>query len=337
LNNTPKKQHFVPQFLLKNFVQEKADRMYVFDKKKNHSFASNVKDIGHENNFYKDNVSDLGNKLEFKLSELEACASPIIGKIIEQKSVKNLDDSEISALCLFASVQMLRTNDTRELIQSFNDILNERLNDFVHNQEHRSSKFIEQSSEELKSSSIQILNSQASELALKFIDKRISLLQAPKGNAFYISDNPIVKHNHFPREGRGNLGIALKGIEIYFPISSSLCLSFLCSETVNEMTQKVNNFKAARVLGLAPDIDMSEPIRMVENFEKNATRILNDQNMDFCNSLQVIHSTRFIYSGKGSFLLAKDMLKTHPEISSQRKIVDASTRTARGQKLIKGQ
>ncbi|NRA55430.1 MAG: DUF4238 domain-containing protein [Gammaproteobacteria bacterium] len=120
--NFPKKQHYVPQFLLRYFAQNK-NRVYVFDKKMNRTFPSNVKDVGHENNFYDDQILGYGNETEIKLSELETVVAPVIEKIISQGTIKNLEDWEHKFLCLFATVQMIRTNDTREFLEEFNQIL----------------------------------------------------------------------------------------------------------------------------------------------------------------------------------------------------------------------
>lgn len=327
LKNTTKKQHFVPQFLLRNFCQEKKNRIFVFDKKLNHSFPSNVNDIGHENSFYDERILGYENGTEFILSELEAIIAPIIDKIVTHGSIKALEDGEHKYLCLFSTIQMLRTNETREFLEDSNQILAERIKELGYNPNTDVENFKEASKEELKSSAIDILNRinrMPGELVGRFLDKQLTLLQAPEGQSFYISDNPIVKHNHLPREGRGNLGIGLKGIEIFFPISSSYCLSFLCSELAEEIKQNVKNFKTAKLLGIAPQIDINEAEKMVNNFERRTTNKLNELNMDFCNSLQVIESTRFVYSGCSKFLLAKNMLKTNPEISNQAKVVDGS-------------
>ncbi len=323
LLNIPKKQHYVPQFLLRNF-SEKNNKIYVFDKKLNRSFTSNVKDIGHENNFYDDQLLGYGIETEFKLSQLETVVAPIVEKITTEGSIKNLEDWEHKFLCLFSTVQMIRTNDTRELLDGFNRILTNRIIEWGYDPNVDVENYKTPSQAELKSSAINLIHTLPSSLVEDFLNKKLSLLKAPEGQSFYISDNPIVKHNHFPREGRGDLGVGLKGIEIYFPISPLYCLSFLCGETAHEIITKVKNFKAAKSLGIAPKIDLCEVEKLVDSFENGTTNLLSIENMDFNNSLQVIQSTRFVYSCDSQFILAKDMLRTHPEISTQEKFVDGS-------------
>jgi len=324
VRNVPKKQHYVPQFLLKNWSQGKKKQIFVFDKKTNKSFLSGIKSIAHENNFYEDETLGYENNTEIKLSELESDSAPIISKIISEGTIKNLTDSEHKQLCLFSAVQMLRTNNTREFLEGFNEILSERIQGWSIDKNYKVENFSNMSKEEVKSSSIRILNSLPGELVGNFINKELILLKAPSECCFFTSDHPITMHNHFPREHRGNLGIGLYGIEIYFPISPKYCLSFICSEMAAEIKQAVTNHRAAKNLGVAKQQDISEVELMFECFVNKTPSQMLPVNMDFNNSLQVISSTRFIYSASADFSLAFDMLKTNPEIATQSKVVNGS-------------
>ena len=324
MSSIPKKQHYVPQFLLKNWSQSNKKRVFIFDKMSNKSFSSSIKNIAHENNFYKDEILGYENNTEIKLSELEGDAAPIINKIVSEGTIKNLADSEHKLLCLFSAVQMLRTNNTREFLEGFNEILTERIQDWGLEPNNDVENFSNMSKEEVKSSSIGILNSLPVELVGNFIDKELALLEAPINCSFYISDHPVIKHNHFPREHRGNLGIGLYGIEIYFPISPRYCLSFLCSDLAAEIKQSVIKHRAEKALGVTMQQDISEVELMVDCFENKTPCKVSPSNMDFSNSCQVISSTRFIYSASNDFSLAFDMLKTNPEIATQPKVVDGS-------------
>lgn len=324
MGNVPKKQHYVPQFLLKNWSQGNKKRIFVFDKKSNKSFPSSVKNIAHENNFYEDEILGYENNTEIKLSGLEGDAAPIISKILSEGTIKNLTESEHKLLCLFSSVQLLRTNNTREFLEEFNEILSEKIQDWGGDPNTQVENLFNMSKEEVKSSSIGMLNTLPTELVGNFIDKELSLLKAPPNSSFYISDHPIIKHNHFPREHRGNLGIGLYGIEIYFPISPQYCLSFLCSDVATELKQSVMNHQAAKMLGIAKQQDISEAETMVQCFKNKTPFNVSPSHMDFSNSSQVINSTRFVYSANSDFSLAFDMLKKNPEIATQPKVVDGS-------------
>lgn len=173
--------------------------------------------------------------------------------------------------------------------------------------------FREMSETDIKSSSIHVMNTLPSELAQHLLDKELVLLKCPKGESFYISDNPVTMHNNFPRPGRGNLGLRLHGIEVHFPISPRLCISFMCSQMIANIRNKVREHNIRISLGTAFPVDLSEAEDMIGDIDKRTTRVLRPENVEFHNSLQVIYSSRFIYSNRNEFELAKDMLRTNSE------------------------
>ncbi|BDP34865.1 TPA: DUF4238 domain-containing protein [Vibrio parahaemolyticus] len=319
--NEPKKHHYVPQFILKKFAQGKKKRIYVFDKRKLRFFASHVRDTGHENNFYQDDHLGYGSSTELKLSSLESSCAPILDKIVQAESISDISNEEHQLICLFVAVQIIRTNHTREFLAEFNRSMSHLIRSQGVDPNKDVSNFSEMSQSEVKSASIDILNSLPGELAKDVLNKEVVLLKAPKGHSFYISDNPIVKHNNQPREGRGNLGIGLKGIEFYFPISSKFCLHFMCSELIQELRESLRAYEVSLMLGQAELIDLSESISLLKQIDNKLTTTLNPENLEFHNSLQVIQSSRFVYSNTSSFELAKDMMKTNPEIQTQSNFV----------------
>ena len=84
---------------------------------------------------------------------------------------------------------------------------------------------------------------------------------------------------------RSTLGLRAQGIQIYLPISSTLCLGFLCP-TIN-LPLGVRIF--GRPLGLSP------------------------ANVEHFNSLQVLNAEQLVYSRCDNFDLARAMLSQIPE------------------------
>jgi len=66
----PKKQHYVPQFILRNFAYGKSKKIWVFDKRNGKSFSSSVKNSACENYFYEtsEDIPPIG--MEAKLSQI---------------------------------------------------------------------------------------------------------------------------------------------------------------------------------------------------------------------------------------------------------------------------
>ncbi|MCU7837707.1 MAG: DUF4238 domain-containing protein [gamma proteobacterium symbiont of Taylorina sp.] len=310
----PKKHHYVPQFILRNFSIGKKKRIFVLDKRNLKVFTSHTKDIAHENHFYKDDEFGFEVDTETKLADLESECAPIFSRIISEESIKNINEFDRALICLFTTVQLTRTNNTREFLASMNKAIADWARKSGIDPNIDIENFYEQTEKEIKESSIKILRSVPGDTAKHLLDKEMVLVKSPKREPFYISDHPVVMYNHYPRQGRGNLGIGLKGIEIHFPISPRLCLMFICGETIEEIRSKVSEHNIRIRLGTAFPVDMSEPEEYVEDLNCKKTRLLKPENVEFHNSLQVIQSSRFIYSGNKEFELAKDMLDTEPEL-----------------------
>jgi hypothetical protein len=66
-----KVQHYVPQFLMRNFGNGKKDQVWVYDKSSNRSFPSNTKNLASENRFYDFEYQGQPLSIEPWLSELE--------------------------------------------------------------------------------------------------------------------------------------------------------------------------------------------------------------------------------------------------------------------------
>ncbi|EOC5443610.1 DUF4238 domain-containing protein [Vibrio parahaemolyticus] len=321
--NEPKKQHYVPQFLLRNFALGKKKRVHVYDLKAGKSFVSHVRDIGHENNFYHHPYN--GNEMEHALSELEAEVAPIIDGVLATSSIAHLSEEDQGILARFTIIQMMRVNAFREDLTEISDLILERFSDEDVVRGSQADKLLQEiASNNSKQSSIDMLWNLPEQLLPHLLDKHLSLQQAPKGSSFYISDNPIVKYNYFPQEYRGNLGLALKGIEVHFPISPKYCLSYLCSEVVQDVRKSVERHHLAVVMNGEQVQDQTEALRLLNQIDTQKTQLLSKENMEHHNSLQVLYCSRFIYSSRDDFSLLKTMLADNPSLANKRRVSNGS-------------
>ena len=310
----PKKHHYVPQFILRNFSVRRKRRIYVFDKFRSCVITSNVLDVGHENYFYRDEKFDYNDSTEGKLASLEGKCATIFEKVVSRENVGDLTVYERTLVSLFTAVQLIRTKSMREFLSEFNRNISDWIKSIGFDPNRDVENFQDMSESDIKSSSIHVLNTLPCELAQHLIDKELVLLKCPKGESFYISDNPVVMHNNFPKAGRGNLGLRLHGIEVHFPISPRLCVAFICSKMISEIRDQVREHNVRISFGTAFPVDLSEAERMVTDIDKGVALLLQPENVEFYNSLQVIHSSRFVYSKNEVFALAKNMLRTNPEL-----------------------
>lgn len=109
-----KVQHYVPQFLLRNFGNGKKDQLWVYDKTSDRAFPTNTKNIASESRFYDFEVGGEPSTLEPFLSKLEGKAKAVIDSILDADSLTGVTDEGKAVLAAFLSVQLARTRTFRK-------------------------------------------------------------------------------------------------------------------------------------------------------------------------------------------------------------------------------
>jgi hypothetical protein len=120
-------QHYVPQFLLRNFGNGKKDQVWVYDKSSTRSFPSNTKNVASESRFYDFEYKGQPLSIEPWLSELEGHAKSVISTILEADSLSSLAGEQKHVLASFLAVQLTRTKTFREQWNAFPRMLKDRL------------------------------------------------------------------------------------------------------------------------------------------------------------------------------------------------------------------
>lgn len=294
---TTKKQHYVPQFLLKRFGTGKKNRekIWVLDKLTGKVFQSSVKDVGHENNFYEHEHLQL-NAIENLLGNTECYAANLISRISKHGRLFR-GKFEIVGLSYFLAIQMLRSPVVRADMGNIRQIIAQKFGAEIKLHPDDSKTFGEYGVDDDKFASLFSLQD-APKFAKLLQEKIWSLCKSPSSSAYIISDNPVARHNMFEILGRGNLGLRSQGIEIYMPISPEYTIRALCpvlSELVIFTPQLSDEYQNALISG--------SPVAQLP------------ENVEFSNSLQVIFAERFIYArSKEHLIMPIDMLKTNPEL-----------------------
>jgi len=313
----PKNQHYVPQFLLRNFSTGNKKRVFTFDKSNGKQFLSSTRNLASETKFY--DVELDGKQLSFDpfLTRMEASVSGIIKSVVKRESLVHLTEKDRVSLSLFSAVQQLRVKGTRQRMASINNgirrVLAERgiePGDVVP----------EMTPEDIKRQSIAQI-SEAKQTAKHFHDKSWILYRAPKQSPFITSDNPIVLHNlAMLPEHRGS-GLTSPGVEVHFPISKRLSICFLCPSTERALfrglaqVKQIGQFCKAFPIKIAPMKEIADAI------SKGTVLELNRDNVMHQNSLQVLYSSRFLFSSTDNFDLVKDMLAADPTLADPPEMV----------------
>lgn len=287
--NHPKRQHCVPQFLLRNFCDDNK-KFYVFDKQKEYAFSSKPSAVIAESWFY-DFVDSKGelHTFEHVLAAHESTIAALFGSIIDRESIAHLTSMDRLDIAQFVAVLQYRVQAVRQRLNSLHDgiqrILEERGIDGADVAPKLSAQDIQHAS--------LVQMHRAIKNGRLLVKRRWMLQRAPNSTPFYISDNPVAMINYVePRA----LKIDHHGVEIYLPISRQHTL-YIVSDIV----------AMALLAGVAPEArDQAEAMRTGRADQ------LARENVEHQNALQVQHASRFVISSNNDFTVAREMIKRNP-------------------------
>ena len=294
----PKKQHYVPQFLLRGFASgpRKNPRIWVLDKRDQATRFHSVRNVAHENHFY-EACTDDGTHIELEglMAQADSNGARIIHGILRDRTLK-LSSSDRAILSLFVACQISRTpvirNDVENLIRR---VIHKWGPDvYVGDSKKPVGQFGPQ---DAKLSSLACIQD-VPELAKILLSKVWLLNNAPKSCSFIIGDNPVTRYNMINRWPRGNLGLANNGIEIYMPLSPEFSLHIICPMLADAISR-------------TPELSTAYS----EAISQGTPVAIRPENVEFANSLQVIWAERFVFGLDRAHLdLPLDMLRTNPEL-----------------------
>lgn len=309
----PKNQHYVPRFILKNFAFNSGNnQVYVYDKKEDNSFPTNIENIATEKGFYNIEIKGKKATIETSLSNIEDGAANILEKILKQVSISKLTTDEIQYLKYFLSIQLTRTRAWRERHKDILEKINEFSHKLVPNVEVGKDALLDTSDESIKKS--QIHSIQTAYEYLPYLESKTCLLyKAHKSSTFFISDNPVV----FTNEDSDKIGIAERGIKLFLPISDKFALGFLCSSLKKKYLEtdrdiiKYADLETLKKISKRRNFDII--IKTIEGFKNKRTITLTKSYTEDLNKLQVVYASRFICSSRNDFTLAKNIIQKYPE------------------------
>jgi hypothetical protein len=298
-----KVQHYVPRFLLRNFGTGKKDKLHVFDKQSDLVFATNVKNVAAESRFYDFEVGGATATIEPTLSGIEGSVKPILKSILEADSLRLLSIEDRAKFCVFLSVQFTRTKWFREQFRLLPSLLEQRLRRSLGEDADLSSAEdlirVPDDNESVAQAAHVILDA-PKDYAKQFANKLWVLVATDPRHPFLIGDNPIALQNKVDTWPFGNLGLAVQGIEIYFPLSPLRALAMFCPSHGELFLAAAAHegevgfaHEVLRAMELGSPLDY--PPECVLNF----------------NSLQVRHAERFLFSNIDDFSLAREMIAAH--------------------------
>lgn len=307
--------HYVPRLLLKNFCADDRPQICAFDKKTGKAFRTNIQNVAGERNYYEMTVGEDTIALEAALSSVEAEAAPLVDRIVNERNIGWLSSTDRQVIAAFVAVQMKRGPHVRENFVAMDAAFRKALGDRwgIPTEGHPG-----MTADRAKHMALSSMTSP--DQYSQHILNKTWLLFETRETPFYVSDNPVVLQNEDESQSplRGTLGLAVPGIQIYLPISSSLTLAFFCRSHEASIRQSVERIRLdivrdpAAGLGFGPTMDWMRAFRKGTPLSSQADNVLNH------NSLQVMFSERYVFCRDLDFSLAEEMIAEHPEVRGGR-------------------
>lgn len=306
----PRLQHYVPQFLLKNFHREGKDLLFVYDKEQRKKFSSPSRNIASENGFYNFG-ENAEHTLEFGLGDIEGQAASVIRKILKSESAGVITDDEKVLLSSFLAIQFVRTKYYRNYLRD----------SYLQVSYYLSQRFGVEAMDEFlgampddektKVKSLADITSAPEQFATFFYQKDWFLMRS-QAKDFYISDNPVSTDYNQEHRRLGGYGIGSEGVEIYFPLTSSMTLSMYCPTLKEKLRGLITQVNAMLLLSmdLVDRTPIEKATRYLNAISNGGVLDVDSEQVKRLNSLQVKSSERFVMSSNGDFQLIDTML-TH--------------------------
>lgn len=316
LKHLAKRQHYVPQCLLRRFAIPNTSgepRIYFYDKILDRVGASSIHDTASKNGFY--NFKEKGETftLEIGLEKIERRADMIIESIVRARSVGHLTTQNRVNLADYMIKQLVRTPkaraETKAMFEALGKALEGRgvpLRDIFPDYEPLTDKHI---------NLLAIDQLRDGGLSPKMLlDKAWMLLETTASAPFLTSDHPVVRMNcRAIRENwpRGSRGLRSPYVEISFPLSPTLCLSLVSKEHVAEIgfayvqiIERERRFPKQAFALWEPKILCES---LMEGMMSGNAHPINPDAVLNLNSAQCFDSLRQVYSFIPEFSLPRQM------------------------------
>lgn len=303
-----KVQHYVPQFLLRNFGTGGNHQLHVFDKQTERTFVTRAKNVACESRFYDFLFEDHMFTLEPGLSELESKAKPLFQRVLNEDSLTALFPEDRAVLSSFFAIQFTRSRWFRELWRSLSAMLGSKLVEYI--------RVPDENQAALETARF-IVNEQK-EFAFHFANKIWLLLETDRKTPFLIGDNPLALQNSIDMGYYGNIGLAVRGIEIYFPLSPIRALALWCPSHGESFRKVANNLRSISQIAphvvAAHDGELSAVEQTVIAMDTGQPLQYKPENVVNFNSLQICYAERYVFSCVDDFALAREMIASHPDV-----------------------
>ena len=341
-NGDARKQHYTPRLLLRAFAVERKPGKFqigVFDKHTGTTFRCPIEDIAAERDFNTLETDSHVFSWETRLGDIEDMAAPVIDRVRKQASLEGVGDSDKASLAIFAAAQFIRGTDYRARYSELCRAIAKRAVAIAGEKPVAPEILEAGSDQDTRIATLRALQDNLTEFAQHFANKQLMLLEAPSGSRFLIGDSPVTMFNKRTFGPYGNMGLAVLGIQLYLPISTSLTLGFWCLSHREEYEQAIRegqrDLQRSRGFALLADAAERQTILTARKSVEGAIRRMSARiadldigksekleadHVEHMNSLQVANAERFVMSVDGTFDLVRRMIGDNPRYKTGQRI-----------------
>ena len=274
---------------------------------------TNVNNVAAEKGFYDIEVEGGLQTMEPVLAHLEAKTSDIVKKITEKRTLQTLDKDEKEMLATFLAVQFVRTKEPRLKFKDLQESLTQKMRDMGATEDNIKEAIGNTTGLPEDTLIGFIVMGDVERYIPLFLNKVWVLFETTHEVPFFISDNPITLDNELDHSPYGSIGLAVRGIEIYVPISTTLSLGLFCPSIAKKWQKEDETIK------MLVQTEFRQANQTIMNRLEvegafcaglfNGTRVkLIEGYVTRMNSLQVMHSSRFVYCETDTFDLVRRMI-----------------------------
>lgn len=311
------RQHTVPRFLLEKFAapgKGKHAQFHAYDKHDGRRFVINTLNASVRKTFY--NVVDHPDRISLEplLGIYENDAAPVIAALLQHKDIRKLSNDDRHTLAVFVAVQRARTFGEQQRIEDMISGIAARVARIGATPDQVNAALGFTPERDLHNLFLQQLLEQASHIK-HLLAKDWYLFETTPDHPFYISDNPVVLYNKRDTGPYGNLGLAVAGIQIYLPLSSTMTLGMFCP-SIREQQIRLKRDIWRRMmfapLTLPSGLNPTRRIANASAFIDFDTMPYAPDHVTWQNSLQVTFSEQYVFCENDSFSLVERMIADNP-------------------------
>ena len=301
-----KRQHYVPQFYLKFFsnrLEETHLGLYV-KKTKKYIKEATLSSQACENFFYGEDA-----KLEKGLSDVEGSAHFMMNVIIRTKTLPSTGTIPYDNLRYFTFIQASRT---KHKAKQLDEMINKTIKTTFKNDPNYK-EYVSTNDFGFENSAVAGLVTLLEKISVTD-DLHCKLLINSTKVPFITSDHPVVKYNQFLEKRKFSIGItglAAKGLQLFYPLTSELMLAFYDSKVYKYGNRKdhsvlINHPHDVNELNLLQFINSDQVVYFNEKIDESYIECIHADSQRFSKDSGVEikeYQVEKNLDGSGSFLL----------------------------------